>query len=125
MAPLGSVTTPEIEPVMAAHTATVPNRTAAATPVRDTTLRKRFKGLTSLEMNERFFAARPFEMTRQRFSFKENGKLSLGPGTTSKLYLKRKKRKGKLNDANRKLLLIRCSVKNLYGASSCVVPEVE
>jgi hypothetical protein len=43
------VTTPEIEPVMAAHAASVPRSTPAGTPTRDTNLRNRFTGMTSLK----------------------------------------------------------------------------
>jgi hypothetical protein len=46
-APVGSVTTPEMEPVMAAHAAIVPKIAAAATPVHDTNFMDRFKGMTS------------------------------------------------------------------------------
>ena len=44
-APLGSVTTPEIEPVMAAEAVRVPRSTAVATAAKDTNLTNRFMAL--------------------------------------------------------------------------------
>jgi hypothetical protein len=50
-APAGSVTTPEIEPVMAAHAATVPKIATETSPIKDTNLTKRFIWMTSQKRN--------------------------------------------------------------------------
>jgi hypothetical protein len=50
-APAGSVTTPEIEPVIAAHAATAPKIATEATPIKDTNLTNRFMGMTSQKRN--------------------------------------------------------------------------
>jgi hypothetical protein len=44
------VTTPEIEPVMAAQAASVPRSKHEGMPTRDTNLRIRFTGMTSLKI---------------------------------------------------------------------------